>query len=544
MRTFILFSSILAGALTLLTSRAMAQETETELVKLRPDIPGDFFSPARGAGRTLLRLQDDFDIYSWETFLALNWPVKPGQKPDPSLVIGSEQAGKHPTKNGDAPSAWEDWRIVQELFLSDRRPPAAWPEDYAEDQSPQNRRSELRLADLFPGMTDAEADKLKVQLVDGTMVPLKEVLARPEVRVINKIGKMHTWFATEQSLDSGPLIDRNGRYVRYEILLNREAYEFVRTHELYTGAGQRAYVEKNERIVFPAGRFELLDKNDPGKGPKPDPDVDGKRMKTEQIGAILLKAAWKELSAEEDASGRFHTRLTLVYTPHDPKNNPTDDSPFAKLVPLGLVGLHIVHKSEDVAQWNWSTFEHVDNCPQYGQHEFVGDPKAAPRYSFFDPILFGTQDRIDADRSLNLPPPRPWHPADVEPVSRRTQVVRMIPLTPEVRKLNAKFHAKLKAVNPKSVWQHYQLISTQWPTRPAGLLKSHEERIKADVLKSSSADLLGGPAPSFLASSVMETYIQGRTPNSSSSCMECHANAVSRSGHFSDFTFILERAKD
>ena len=542
MRSSTILRVSLAGALLLHASLAMTQEMETELVKLRPDIPGDFFSPAVGAGRTLLRLQDDFDIYSWETFLAINWPVAPGEKPDPAFLIGNEKAGDHPTKNGDAPTAWENWRIVQELFLSDRRPPAEWAEDYGDDQSPEKRRLALRPADYLPGLTEEEAGKQDVLTADGRKLGLKEVIARPEIRVINKIGKMHTWFATEQSLDSGPLIDRNGRYVRYEILLNRDAYEFVRKNELYTGEGQRTYVKNYERIVFPAGRFELSDPANPASGPKSDPDVDGKRMKTEQIGAILLKAAWKELSAEEEASGRFHTRQTLVYTPSDPKNHPTGIS--FRLVPLGLVGLHIVHKSEDVAQWNWSTFEHVDNCPEYGDRDLADDPKAARRYSFFDPVLFRGRGRIEAEQSLNRAPPRPWHPAGIEDDSRRTQVVRMIPQTAAVKALNAKFQAKLKAVNAKTVWQYYQLISTQWPTRPAGLFKSHEERIKADVLKSSSADILGGPAPPFLASSVMETYIQGRTPNSSSSCMECHANALSRSGHFADFTFILERAKD
>src|SRR5262249_22105213 len=139
MRSSTIPRASVAGAILLLVSLGMSQEPETELVRLRPDIPGDFFSPAR-AGRTLLRLQDDFDIYSWETFLAINWPVAPGERPDPAFLIGNEKAGDHPTKNGDAATAWEDWRIVQELFLSDRRPPAEWPEAYGDDQSPQKRR--------------------------------------------------------------------------------------------------------------------------------------------------------------------------------------------------------------------------------------------------------------------------------------------------------------------------------------------------------------------------------------------------------------------
>src|SRR5437016_5269496 len=49
----------------------------TPLIPLRSQIPGDFFSPAQGPDRTPNRLQHDFDIYSWETFIALCWPANP-----------------------------------------------------------------------------------------------------------------------------------------------------------------------------------------------------------------------------------------------------------------------------------------------------------------------------------------------------------------------------------------------------------------------------------------------------------------------------------
>src|SRR5262249_12300188 len=91
------------------------------------------------------------------------------------------------------------------------------------------------------------------------------------------------------------------------------------------------------------------------------------------------------------------------------------------------------------------------------------------------------------------------------------------------------------------------LISTQWPTRPAGLVLSHDKR-DGDVRKLSPADIVGGPAPVFLANTALESYIQGEVPNASSSCMDCHANATTKTGpkgrvQFSDFTFILERAR-
>jgi hypothetical protein len=78
------------------------------------------------------------------------------------------------------------------------------------------------------------------------------------------------------------------------------------------------------------------------------------------------------------------------------------------------------------------------------------------------------------------------------------------------------------------------LVSTQWPTKPSKT---------CDVLAGAPVDRIGTPAPQFLGNSTLETYIQGKVPNVSSSCMECHANATTTQAIFSDFTYILERAQ-
>ena len=79
---------------------------------------------------------------------------------------------------------------------------------------------------------------------------------------------------------------------------------------------------------------------------------------------------------------------------------------------------------------------------------------------------------------------------------------------------------------PGSVWQNYELVSTQWPTNAQ-----------------SKTDPTGVPAPSFLANTTLETYIQGEIKQTSSSCMACHNNATSTNGDFSDFTYLLQRAQ-
>jgi hypothetical protein len=96
---------------------------------------------------------------------------------------------------------------------------------------------------------------------------------------------------------------------------------------------------------------------------------------------------------------------------------------------------------------------------------------------------------------------------------------------------NADAQKLLAGVNPASVWQNYELISTQWPTNPGG------------PCAEKPGDQLGTPAPVFLANLTLETYVQGMVPNVSSSCIECHNNAATTAGKPSDFTYVLQRAQ-
>ena len=90
--------------------------------------------------------------------------------------------------------------------------------------------------------------------------------------------------------------------------------------------------------------------------------------------------------------------------------------------------------------------------------------------------------------------------------------------------MNAAFQGLLKG----TVWANYMLISTQWPTNAT-----------------SPTDPTGAPAPTFLANTTLETYIQGSVPQSSSNCIACHNNATTLHAPAtpSDFTYILENAK-
>jgi hypothetical protein len=91
-----------------------------------------------------------------------------------------------------------------------------------------------------------------------------------------------------------------------------------------------------------------------------------------------------------------------------------------------------------------------------------------------------------------------------------------------------------------TVWEHYELISTQWPTaRPCAL----------DTDPSLETDPTCAPAPIFLANATLETFSQaenaGGIPLATSTCIGCHNNATTQHDPAtrSDFTYILEKAQ-
>ncbi len=385
---------------------------------------------------TLEHLQDAFDFYSWLTFIALN-ASDPNQPPRPG---------------NDAPTLWEGYKDIADIFLPGGAAPPAWD-------------APTLIPAACKGIAGASS---------------KRVIRRSSIRktVTSEV---------DEPFDTGPLIDQNGSYVRYQILVNRPMFEFIVQNGLYSRTGQSGF---GQPIVFPAG----------------DPPSTGNQG---PMGAIMVKAAWKVIGPGDDPS-QFHIVNALAYNP------PSQDPPVQEscsAVTLGLVGWHAAHKTTAAPQWIWSTFEHVANVPTTAE---IASRKLAPPYNFYDAGCSAQQCPV------NQPPPRPWDP-NVQPFPNgfKSQIARVTPLTDATLGLNAQF----KAILAGTVWTSYELVSTQWPTDAQ-----------------SPTEPTGVPAPTFLANTTLETYIQGTVPKSSSSCMDCHKAATDTTGAASDFTYVLERA--
>ena len=416
---------------------------------ISPAIPGDL---TFGGTVSLPALQKDFDILSWNSFISLNWPPDKNGVGDPTKTIG---------QNGDNPTVWEEFSDVSTVFL----PNGATPTWNAPPVVP---------------------DVCKAAYTPGT-------------KIVSQIGKTPLLSETSEPFNTGPLIDQNGVYTRFEIVINKPMFQYILGNTLYSKAGQAAFVGQ---VKFPCGT-------------NPPPPAQGVE------GAIMVKSAWKVIDPSQ--TDRFHTAQALVYTPAT--ETPKLPASCTKQL-IGLVGLHIAHKTSGSSQWVWSTFEHVDNAPTAAD---VQSGHLKPAYNFFNPKCPAGQC------APNQVPPRPWNAAAVS--SFHTQVVRLdsfkgnefAPESATARNADAK--KLLVGVSAKSVWQYYELISTQWPTNPGGPCAAQP------------GDQLGSPAPVFLANTTLETYVQGTVPNVSSSCIECLNNAAMTSKAPSDFTYVLQRAQ-
>jgi hypothetical protein len=394
--------------------------------------------------------QRSFDYYSWLTFLALNSPAD------------GKTIGQGPRPGGDAATKWEsvsNYRQLADVML-DKGVKPTWGERIVPDAC--------------------------------------KALDAPD-KMIVKLGEA----AWNQPFKTGPLIDQNGNYAVFDILMNQPMFDFIDQNGLYSKQGQERF---DNDVVFPLGNNPVSNATDPTK------NAPGR------MGAVMIKVSWRILDPEKDKAlmAKFHTVDALIYFPGPPA---TKTGPTCVAKTLGLIGFHVGHKTQFAEQWAWTTFEHVANAPD---EEQVAKKTLQPPYSFYNPGC--------PTCPVNQTPPDPWDPpASLKfPTNDKSQVVRIKmlpgPVLQEVADLNRQFRALLKG----TVWENYMLLATQWP-----------------AVHDSKTDCNGSPAPTYLANTTLETYSQGRVPLASSSCMACHGNATTQ--HVpatpSDFTFILEKAQ-
>jgi hypothetical protein len=434
-----------------------------DLPELSSELPG---APRLESGQAMT--QNIMNCFAWQEFIALNWQASPDRagQPDasvPANLFGEPRAG--------APVVWETYKEAYEVFLPGAQTPSVWG---AGQDVPEICRDVA---------SDAARDMPQTAKFSD------------DAQVLDEFGQANA----AVSDPSAWLTAQNGQRAHYEVRVNEVEFDYIVEHEFYNAlkqyeAVQLAIEQGGPGIYFPVGT-------------------------PEQAGAIEVKAAWIEL----DNPGLWNRYLTSEAYIYDEQQA----DPDCRVAVMGLIGLHIIQKSND--QWTWATFEHVQNAPSIAE---IGGLDLLPRYRFYN-----------HDCRENCAPNR--KPAPGQPYDRPIQVVRIKDIadvgswgdfTDNVASLNAYVQQIIREANANSVFQHYELVSVGWPV----------EIVPNDHVTTAPLPYQN-LVPDSLANSVMETYFQQNGVN----CTDCHSvahiapsSADSSPQWRSDYSFLLSRADE
>lgn len=487
-------ATLTAGADTLLLERAgMGAAGPCDLVTTidisKPIIPTAIL---QGDGN----VRQWFDGFSWQSFIALNWPAAlepvPGQpgtfrpKRDNNFPNGMPDTTKPISAPG--PRVWEGLKADYELFQEGGQAPSAWT-SYDTIDPPCGDSTSGQTAKVLPLLAKG-----------GSAIP----------------------GSVNQAM-GGPLIGQNGYPVRYEIRVNKTYYDYVSGTS--PSNNKPLYLQAN-LPKYPAAPVDF-----------PSTTLGG------SYGVIEIKAAWREFTDQEwsntDLKSRYYTTQAWVLDPGAPK---------CRLANLGLVGMHIAHKVAGFREWVWSTFEQIDTVPcttDEQQNNPASCPNTIPGGYIFNN---GTPNPATP---RGYAPATSWKPFDPTkpfpvpaPASMINQVTRINAVPCLTQKVNQQVQAAAALQN--TPWRFYKLINTQWPTNGSpSAFKVNDPGGRVDFYPAGSGTPT--PVPSIdpgtttpsdgVANVTMETYFQKKSPFFpffGSSCMHCHYQAAQ-----TDFSWVL-----
>lgn len=420
------------------------------------NVPGDLAA---------FNVQSNADCFAWQEFISLNWPSNPNSN------FG--------TPNDMNPVQWETYMPRDVLFQPYGAAPPAWG---------------TLVSDKF-------VQKFKSQKLLFTNQKTKLLTFSSKFSKSDTLNDMDSGQAAPFN---GPnwLGAQNGTNLWYEVMLNKDYYDFVLAKGYYNAVTQHDSVKANIPINFPEGVYNGA------------------------TGAIELKAAWMEV---DNPQNEKWTRYKLsVATVLDPITNKLRNTTVA------LVGLHILHKTSNQPTWVWATFEQIDNVPNLSGSQ---PPSGYNLYNANCTSQKVTYNTGKGDTTIVVscvPNTSPgYYLNNAKPVPIQITRVNAID-TQDASLINTKMQNNIKQFYPNSVWQYYQLIDVIWsqnpkpnPTKPV-----QAPNVPTNMLSGSS----------IVANTTLESYVQN-----TSTCYSCHQGSniaplptdTVNNNVFGDFSFAI-----
>lgn len=443
--------------------------------------------------------QPSVNCYAWQMFIAMNWPVDPAwpaspvKAGEPDRSASARQWGLPSAKGQTMPTTvWSSYKDVQDIFLPGAAKPSGWGET--------------------PPITPA-CGAINARMAHVRGAPKR--LSITSKAAVNAAHGFHLGTGTSATLSNeimealgGWLTDQSGNLVYFERKVNLPEFNYIFDNMLYDAASQLRVATNSDRksssgLSLPMGDYL------PKAPAKPQLQTD--------IGSIEIKSAWRVLTGQTALYSRYLTSPAYLTNP---------DTGVCTEEIVGLVGLHIIHKTPTFPDFIWATFEQVDNVPD-GQ-----SPLQPAGYSFNNPACQGSACTPNQKR-IECTDPKPCR--DLYPKSQPVQVTRVQQATKSLNELNTAVQAKIASTTGgKSVFQYYKLVNVLWDgaASPPVLEPGPSAKVPLTYGSFISESNLS------VANTVLETYTQN------TSCNDCHAFAkiAGETKFASDFSFIFQDA--
>lgn len=442
------------------------------------------------AGDTPITSQDGVNCFAWQTFIGLNWQVDANNPGEPDTSIPSSAFGD---PGFQQTTVWESYANSKNIFRDNAQSPLPW------GSSP-----------------DVPASCQKMTQQAG-------------VRVMQSSRASGDFNMSKDASQAFPsdnpnwLADKNGNIVYYEILVGKNQYDYIQSHQLYNANQQAEHIKQNRNIALPLGHDNFQ-------------------------GGLEIKAAWLHVADPENPKWKqYKTSAAVIY---DPETEGCQHSVIA------LVGMHIVHKTASQPQWIWATFEHVNNAPDTASIQ--SDGRVTGDYTFYDnscsvkPVPASCKAKVlkgapvtETSCEVNVSPAYYLDAAGHCP-AYPVRVSRDFPIKDttdnHVASLNQVVQQLITENNADSVFANYQLVNVLWSS---AAVNDNTPPGNPPVTPLS----ISGETPSLttvpVANTMLETYAQGFN------CLSCHKYASVASAaesqlggkaYATDYSFIFSFA--
>ena len=449
----------------------------------------------------MLPTQEGNNCYAWQMFIAMNWPTDPGWpatpdlagEPDRNIDISAWGVPQDASKPMATVPVWGSYKAAQAIFLPNAAKPTGWGVDLP---APSGCQSNAKLSGYATGSTKY-------------LTAVSKSAVNPAHRFHLSTGTLDTQSNEIMEATGGWLTDQDGNLVFFERRVGKAEFDYIVSNSLYDAADQLRVAtnadQKNPAgLSLPVGGYLRRPPSEP--------------QNQAELGAFELKAAWRILTRHPEQYQRYLTTVAWLKRP---------DTGECTQEVIGLVGLHIIHKTDTFPDFIWATFEQVDNVPD--------DQAAKPPYgySFNNPDCTGNdctpnQPRIDCNKDTGC--------KDLFPRNQPVQVTRVQQTTSALTSLNTDIQNKIsRETGGKSVFQYYKLVNVLWDGSPNGAPDPEpgaNAKVPLRYGTFESQDSLK------VANTTMETYIQNQ------SCDFCHMNATIAGSTTlaSDFSFLFQDA--